>query len=105
MSLGATKGYLGPDRGGGLWRARNRKWTHPVNRPLAFEPSPKEAQTRQERSCSCESLVEPPVRKAPRHCFLPMLSFRVVEEQHIRRILASTKSLQEAAGILGIDLA
>ena len=31
--------------GCGLWRARNRKWTHPANRPLAFEPSPKEAQT------------------------------------------------------------
>jgi len=33
------------DGGCGLWRARNRKWTHPANRPLAFEPSPKEAQT------------------------------------------------------------
>jgi NtrC-family two-component system response regulator AlgB len=28
-----------------------------------------------------------------------------IEEQHIRRILASTKSLQEAADILGIDQA
>jgi hypothetical protein len=38
---------LGSMPGGwGLWRARNRQWTHPANRPLAFEPSPKEAQTR-----------------------------------------------------------
>jgi NtrC-family two-component system response regulator AlgB len=28
-----------------------------------------------------------------------------IEEQHIRRILATTKSLQEAADILGIDQA
>jgi len=33
------------DGGCGLWRVRNRKWTHPANRPLALEPSPKEAQT------------------------------------------------------------
>jgi NtrC-family two-component system response regulator AlgB len=33
------------------------------------------------------------------------VSLEKIEEQHIRRILASTKSLQEAAGILGIDLA
>jgi hypothetical protein len=31
--------------GSGLWRARNRKWTHLPNRPLAFEPSPTAAQT------------------------------------------------------------
>jgi hypothetical protein len=31
--------------GCGLWRVRNRKWTHPADRPLALEPSPKEAQT------------------------------------------------------------
>jgi NtrC-family two-component system response regulator AlgB len=29
----------------------------------------------------------------------------VVEENHIRRVLAATKSLQEAADILGIDQA
>jgi NtrC-family two-component system response regulator AlgB len=28
-----------------------------------------------------------------------------IEEQHIRRVLAGTKSLQEAADILGIDQA
>ena len=28
-----------------------------------------------------------------------------VEEEHIRRVLASTKSLEEASGILGIDAA
>ena len=28
-----------------------------------------------------------------------------IEEQHIRRVLATTKSLQEAADILGIDQA
>jgi NtrC-family two-component system response regulator AlgB len=33
------------------------------------------------------------------------VSLEKIEEQHIRRILAGTKSLQEAAGILGIDLA
>jgi len=32
-------------------------------------------------------------------------SLEKIEEQHIRRILATTKSLQEAAGILGIDQA
>ena len=32
------------------------------------------------------------------------VSLEKIEEQHIRRILAGTKSLQEAAGILGIDL-
>jgi two-component system, NtrC family, response regulator AlgB len=29
----------------------------------------------------------------------------VIEENHIRRVLAATKSLQEAADILGIDQA
>jgi NtrC-family two-component system response regulator AlgB len=33
------------------------------------------------------------------------VSLETIEEQHIRRVLASTKSLQEAAGILGIDQA
>jgi two-component system, NtrC family, response regulator AlgB len=33
------------------------------------------------------------------------VSLETIEEQHIRRILASTKSLQEAADILGIDQA
>ena len=33
------------------------------------------------------------------------LSLETIEESHIRRILASTKSLQEAADILGIDQA
>jgi len=32
------------DGGCGLWRVRNRKWTHPANHPPAFEPSPKEGQ-------------------------------------------------------------
>jgi len=31
--------------GCGLCRARNRKWTLPANRPLAFEPSPNAAHT------------------------------------------------------------
>jgi NtrC-family two-component system response regulator AlgB len=33
------------------------------------------------------------------------VSLEKIEEQHIRRILASTKSLQEAADILGMDKA
>jgi NtrC-family two-component system response regulator AlgB len=33
------------------------------------------------------------------------VSLKVIEENHIRRIIASTKSLQEAADILGIDQA
>ncbi|MCX5877825.1 MAG: sigma-54-dependent Fis family transcriptional regulator, partial [Deltaproteobacteria bacterium] len=33
------------------------------------------------------------------------VSLEKIEEQHIRRVLASTKSLQEAADILGIDQA
>ena len=33
------------------------------------------------------------------------LTLEEIEEQHIRRILATTKSLQEAADILGIDQA
>jgi NtrC-family two-component system response regulator AlgB len=34
-----------------------------------------------------------------------MISLEKIEELHIRRILAATKSLEEAAGILGIDTA
>jgi two-component system, NtrC family, response regulator AlgB len=34
-----------------------------------------------------------------------MVSLSVIEEQHIRRVLAATSSLQEAASILGIDQA
>src|SRR5512136_999625 len=37
--------YRISDGGCGLWRGRNRKWILPANRPLALEPSPKEAQT------------------------------------------------------------
>jgi len=33
------------------------------------------------------------------------VSLRMIEEQHIRRVVASTKTLQEAANILGIDQA
>ncbi|WP_417910340.1 sigma-54-dependent transcriptional regulator [Candidatus Electronema sp. PJ] len=33
------------------------------------------------------------------------VSLKVIEEQHIRRLLASTKTLQEAADLLGIDQA
>ena len=33
------------------------------------------------------------------------VSLEKIEEEHIRRVLASAKSLQEAAGILGIDQA
>ena len=33
------------------------------------------------------------------------LTLEVIEEHHIRRLLASTKSLQEAAELLGIDQA
>jgi NtrC-family two-component system response regulator AlgB len=33
------------------------------------------------------------------------VSIEKIEEQHIRRILANTRSLQEAADILGIDQA
>ena len=33
------------------------------------------------------------------------VSLEVVEENHIRRVIASTKSLQDAADILGIDQA
>jgi len=33
------------------------------------------------------------------------VSLEVIEENHIRRVLAATKSLQEAADILGIDQA
>jgi NtrC-family two-component system response regulator AlgB len=34
-----------------------------------------------------------------------LLSLEKIEENHIRRVIASTKSLQEAADILGIDQA
>jgi NtrC-family two-component system response regulator AlgB len=34
-----------------------------------------------------------------------LVSLEKLEEMHIRRVLASTKSLQEAAGILGVDQA
>jgi NtrC-family two-component system response regulator AlgB len=34
-----------------------------------------------------------------------MVSLDQLEEMHIRRVLAATKSLEEAAGILGIDTA
>lgn len=33
------------------------------------------------------------------------VSLEKIEEAHIRRVLANSRSLQEAAGILGIDLA
>jgi NtrC-family two-component system response regulator AlgB len=33
------------------------------------------------------------------------VSLEKIEEEHIRRVLATTKSLQEAADILGIDQA
>jgi NtrC-family two-component system response regulator AlgB len=33
------------------------------------------------------------------------VSLEKIEEEHIRRVLASTGSLQEAAGVLGIDQA
>jgi NtrC-family two-component system response regulator AlgB len=33
------------------------------------------------------------------------VNLQTIEEQHIRRVLASVKSLQEAADILGIDQA
>jgi NtrC-family two-component system response regulator AlgB len=33
------------------------------------------------------------------------ISLEKIEEEHIRRVLATTKSLQEAADILGIDQA
>ena len=33
------------------------------------------------------------------------VSLKMIEENHIRRIVASTKTLQEAADILGIDQA
>ena len=35
----------GTGREGGLFKVRNRKWTHPANRPLAAKSSPEEAQT------------------------------------------------------------
>ena len=34
-----------------------------------------------------------------------MVSLEKIEEEHIRRVLASAKSLQEAAEVLGIDQA
>jgi NtrC-family two-component system response regulator AlgB len=34
-----------------------------------------------------------------------LASLEKIEEEHIRRVLAATKSLQEAAGVLGIDQA
>lgn len=43
-------------------------------------------------------------KKAPVRIGDPV-SLETIEEQHIRRILAETSSLQEAAGILGIDQA
>ncbi len=43
------------------------------------------------------------VESAPPAGDLP--SLEKIEEEHIRRVLASAKSLQEAAGILGIDQA
>jgi NtrC-family two-component system response regulator AlgB len=34
-----------------------------------------------------------------------LVSLDKIEEEHIRRVLAATKSLQEAAEVLGIDQA
>ncbi|HEX2965423.1 MAG TPA: sigma-54 dependent transcriptional regulator [Syntrophorhabdaceae bacterium] len=50
--------------------------------------------------------LPPSLRSAP-SCTLvgDSVSLEKIEEQHIRRILASTRSLQEAADILGIDQA
>ena len=46
QAFGRNQIRVEPRTGGcGLYRARNRKWTPPGHRPLAFEPSPKEAQT------------------------------------------------------------
>ncbi|MBN1787375.1 MAG: sigma-54-dependent Fis family transcriptional regulator [Sedimentisphaerales bacterium] len=54
---------------------------------------------------SIENLPET-IRPAKTHAKLgDNISLDKVEEEHIRRILASTKSLQEAADILGIDQA
>jgi len=36
---------LSPGRGVWSLASSQRKWTHPANRPLAFEPSPNAAQT------------------------------------------------------------
>jgi|GEM_PF-2286734 len=48
QAIGRNQSLLEPRTGGcGLWRVRNRKWTPPANRPLAFEPSPNKAQTHQ----------------------------------------------------------
>jgi hypothetical protein len=43
----------------------NRKWTHPANRPLAFEPSPNEAQT-----------LKPTGGSVPKGCLHNPLTFR-----------------------------
>jgi NtrC-family two-component system response regulator AlgB len=45
------------------------------------------------------------VRHAPSIQLGDFLSLEVIAENHIRRVIASTKSLQEAADILGIDQA
>jgi len=67
---------LSPDGGCGLCRARNRKWTFPANRPLAFEPSPNAAQT-----------FKPIGASVPKGFYLNPLTFR-------RRLIAVKKWLR-----------
>jgi hypothetical protein len=74
LAYGRNQTLFEPGQGGcGLFRVRNRKWTPPANRPLAFEPSPEEAQT-----------FKPIGDPVPKGCHHNPLSFR-------RRFMAPRK--------------
>jgi hypothetical protein len=66
QAYGRDQRLIEPEPGGcGLFRVGNRKWTPPANRPLAFEPSLKQAQT-----------FKPIEASVPKGCRHNPLSFR-----------------------------
>ena len=78
------------------WPGNIRELRNVVERAVILSPSD---------VVGIEQLPPPIILHAPAAQLGDHISLESIEEHHIRRILASTRSLQEAADILGIDQA